>query len=142
MPPAFSTAAIAAFDAPATSIVIAALDLAVGQQAHPVAEPAQYGRDQRLAVEGIRGGELAEQGACCSAAGFTTLKSFWKILLLKLPRLGGGRRCSRGLAALEPVEGDAGARGLAFAAAARGLALAQADAAPDPLGGNARPDCP
>src|SRR5581483_10423547 len=40
----------------------------------------------------------------------------------------------RGLAALEAVERDAGARGLALAAAARGLALARADAAADALG--------
>jgi hypothetical protein len=47
----------------------------------------------------------------------------------------------RHLATLEAVDGNAAARLLALAAAARGLALAGADAAAEPLLGLARPDC-
>ena len=60
LPPAFSTAAIAALEAPATLIVSLAFELALGEQAHAVARAAQHaGRDQGRAVDRAAGRELA-----------------------------------------------------------------------------------
>ena len=139
MPPAASTAAIAAFEAPATSIVSCGFQLALGQQADAVAgcrrkTPAATSDPPSIVPRRV---ELAGVERLLQPAEVDHLVVLLEDLLLK-PRFG-RRRCSGRLAALEAVDRDAGARGLALAAAAGGLALARADAAPDALYGLAAP---
>src|ERR1700731_3143395 len=108
-------------------------DCALGQQADTVARPAQdMRRHQLLRVEAALGGELAGIERLLQLAEIhdleVLLKDFVVEAALRQPAM------QRGLAALEAVKRDAGARGLALAAASGGLSLAGSDAAADPLG--------
>src|ERR1700722_11426506 len=107
-------------------------ELALGEEAHPVAEPAQHpGGDQRRAVDRALGGELAGVHRLLQTAEVHHLVVLLEDLVVEAALW--QPPVQRGLAALEAVDGDAAARGLALAAAAGRLALARADAAPDPL---------
>ncbi len=115
LPPAFSTAAIAAFEAPATSMVSGA-QLALWQEPHAVAAGAAPRRRpaprRRAAASAL---SLPGVERLSAAAEIDDLE-----ILLEHPVVEAALRqpaMQRRLAAFEAVERDAGARGLAFAAA-------------------------
>ena len=133
MPPALSTAAIAAFEAPATSIVSGRPQLAFREQADTVAASPQHSRgDQGGAVERALGFELALVDRGLQAAQIHDLEIRPEHAVVEAAL--GQPAVQRRLAAFEAVERHAGARGLAFAAAPRSLAFARPDTAPDPFG--------
>src|ERR1700730_4606663 len=108
-------------------------ELALGQQTDAVTRPAQHpGGDQLAGVEGALGGELAGVERLLQPPQIDHLEVLLEDLVveaaLRQPAM------QRGLPALEAVQRDAAARGLALAAAPGGLALARAEAAADPLG--------
>src|SRR5229473_2403643 len=119
--------------ADAIYVILGLTLLALGEEPHAVAHPAQHARgDQRRAVHGDIGFERARikrplQPAEVDDVEFGAKRHVAEAAL-------GQAAVEWRLAALEAVEGDAGARGLALAAACAGHALARADAAADALG--------
>jgi len=84
LPPAFSTAAIAALDAPATSIVDCGAKLALGQQADPVAKsPEQSRRDERRAIESAVGLQLTIIERCLQTPEIDYLEVLAKDLVVE-----------------------------------------------------------
>ncbi len=106
---------------------------ALGEQANAVAGPPQYAgrRQASAAVTGACGAEASGIDRLLQTPEIDDLVVLPEDLVveaaLRQPAM------QRRLAALEAVDRDAAARGLALAAAPRCLALARADAAPDPL---------
>src|SRR5262249_40942593 len=108
------------------------LDLALGEQADTVADPAQHaGGHQSLTVDRVRGSELFGVERGLQPAQVHALEVLLKDLVVKAALRQPAMQ--RGLAALERVDRDARAPELALAAMTRGLALARADAAPEAL---------
>src|SRR5271156_774051 len=113
-------------------------NLSFGQQADAVAEPPQQPRrDERRAVECAIGSQFTTIERRLQTPEIHNLEILPENLVveaaLRQPAM------QRRLAALKAVQRHAGARRLALAAARRSLALARADAAPDPFGAVMRP---
>ena len=132
LPPAASTAAIAASRAPATSIVSAAFSSPLASRRTP--SPARRSMPAATSVAASTGPSalrLAGVDRLLQPAEVHDLVVLLEDLVVEAALRQAAMQ--RRLAALEAVDRDAAARGLALAAAARGLALARADAAADPL---------
>src|ERR1700722_1442150 len=100
---------------------------ALGQKPHAVADAAKHARlDQRFAIDLGIGFKRARIERLLQPAEIDDVEMLAKILAREAAL--GQPPVQRRLAALEAVQGNAGARGLALAAARAGLALARADA--------------
>ena len=115
-------------------MVSGGLQFALGEQAHAVARRRRStpAATSAAPLTGASASSLPASSAVCSRPRLTTTEMLLEIGVVEAAL--GQAAMERHLAALEAVEGDAGARRLALAAAAAGLALARADAAADALG--------
>ena len=132
LPPAFSTAATADFEAPNTeSATLALISPPPSSRTPSLARRSTPALTRAAASIVPAASSRPASIASCMRPRLTSLSLRANIVLLEAAL--GQAPMQRHLAALEALDAHAGARGLALAAAAAGLALAGADAAADAL---------